>query len=54
MATTELSFSESHMDKQQTTSPSNLQYVQLIPNFSGDDKLSMVAFFKSGQDTDNS
>lgn len=30
-----------------TTTPSKLQYVQLIPIFS-DDKLSVVALFKSG------
>lgn len=42
----ESSLSEPHMDEQ-TTSPSNLQYVQLIPIFSSDDKLFMVAFLKS-------
>lgn len=45
MATPETSLSESQLIDPPT--PSSLQYVQLILIFSGDDKLSVVAFFIS-------
>lgn len=46
MATSESSLSEYQL-ADPATPPSSLQYVQLIPIFSGNDKLSVIAFFKS-------